>query len=63
MEKLLIETDAPWLAPVPFRGKPNEPRFVVNVAECVAELKGVSVEELASITADNFFTLFNKAQR
>ncbi|MEE3320570.1 MAG: TatD family hydrolase [Pseudomonadota bacterium] len=63
MEKLLIETDAPWLAPVPFRGKPNEPRFVANVAECVAELKGVSVEELASITADNFFTLFNKAQR
>lgn len=63
MEKLLIETDAPWLAPVPFRGKPNEPRFVSNVAECVAELKGVSVEELASITADNFFTLFNKAQR
>ncbi len=63
IEKLLIETDSPWLAPVPFRGKPNEPRFVANVAECVAELKGVSVEQLGKITADNFFTLFNKAQR
>lgn len=63
IEKLLIETDSPWLAPVPFRGKPNEPRFVANVAECVAELKGVTVEELGQITADNFFTLFEKAQR
>lgn len=63
IEKLLIETDSPWLAPIPFRGKPNEPRFVANVAECVAELKGVSVAELGRITADNFFTLFNKAQR
>ena len=63
IEKLLIETDSPWLAPVPFRGKPNEPRFVANVADCVAELKGVSVEALGRITADNFFTLFDKAQR
>ncbi len=63
IEKLLIETDSPWLAPVPFRGKPNEPRFVANVAECVAELKGVTVEQLGQITADNFFTLFEKAQR
>lgn len=61
IEKLLIETDSPWLAPVPFRGKPNEPRFVANVAECVAELKGVTVEQLGQITADNFFTLFEKA--
>ncbi|MGB2248859.1 MAG: TatD family hydrolase [Alcanivorax sediminis] len=63
IEKLLIETDSPWLAPVPFRGKPNEPRFVANVAECVAELKGVTVEQLGQITADNFFTLFEKAQQ
>lgn len=63
IEKLLIETDSPWLAPVPFRGKPNEPRFVANVAECVAELKGITVEQLGQITADNFFTLFEKAQR
>ena len=63
IERLLIETDSPWLAPVPFRGKPNEPRFVAQVAECVAELKGVPVDELARVTADNFFTLFSKAQR
>ncbi len=63
VEKLLIETDSPWLAPVPFRGKPNEPRYVAQVAECVAELKGLSVDELGKITADNFFTLFHKAQR
>ena len=62
LERLLIETDSPWLAPVPFRGKPNEPRYVAQVAECVAELKGVDVAELARITRDNFFTLFNKAQ-
>ena len=62
LERLLIETDSPWLAPVPFRGKPNEPRYVAQVAECVAELKGIGVDELARITRDNFFTLFNKAQ-
>lgn len=61
LERLLIETDSPWLAPVPFRGKPNEPRFVAKVAECVADLKQVSVAELARVTRDNFYTLFNKA--
>ncbi|EKF75197.1 TatD family deoxyribonuclease [Alcanivorax hongdengensis A-11-3] len=62
LERLLIETDSPWLAPVPYRGKPNEPRYVAQVAECVASLKNVSVETLAAATAENFFTLFNKAQ-
>lgn len=61
-ERLLIETDSPWLAPVPLRGKPNEPRNVVKVAECVAGLQGMSVEALAAVTRDNFFTLFNKAK-
>lgn len=61
LERLLIETDSPWLAPVPHRGKPNEPRYVARVAECVAELKGIPVAELAARTRDNFYTLFNKA--
>ncbi|OED41635.1 hydrolase TatD [Endozoicomonas sp. (ex Bugula neritina AB1)] len=61
MSRLLIETDAPYLAPVPHRGKSNEPRFVVDVATCVAELKGVSVEELAERTTENFYHLFNRA--
>ncbi len=61
LDRLLIETDSPWLAPVPFRGKPIEARFVAEVAECVADLKGITVAELARITRDNFFTLFNKA--
>lgn len=61
LERLLIETDAPWLAPIPHRGKPNEPRFVALVAQCVADLKGVPVEEVARVTRENFYTLFSKA--
>jgi TatD DNase family protein len=59
---LLIETDAPFLAPVPHRGKLNEPSFVPYTAACLADLKGLSIEELAQVTTDNFFTLFNKAE-
>ena len=62
-ERLLVETDAPFLAPVPHRGKRNEPSFVADTAAMLAELKGVSTEELARITSDNFFTLFSKAKR
>jgi len=62
LDRLLVETDAPWLAPVPHRGRKNEPQFVVEVAEKVAELKGVSAEEVARVTTDNFFALFSKAQ-
>jgi TatD DNase family protein len=57
-DKLLIETDCPFLAPVPFRGKRNEPAFVVEVARCLAELRGVSLEEMALITSLNFERLF-----
>ncbi len=63
LERLLIETDAPFLAPVPHRGKRNEPSFVADTAAALAELKGVSTEELARVTSDNFFTLFTKADR
>ena len=58
LERLLIETDSPYLAPVPYRGKTNEPGFVPKVAEKVAELKNVSVEEVAAASTSNFFNLF-----
>ncbi|GLS89123.1 DNAse [Psychromonas marina] len=63
LDRLLVETDAPYLAPVPHRGQENEPAFTYDVAKFVADLKGVSLEELAQVTSNNFFTLFNKAQR
>jgi TatD DNase family protein len=62
LERLLVETDAPYLAPVPMRGKTNEPAFVAHTAALVAQLKGVTPEELARITSENFFKLFTKAQ-
>ncbi len=58
LDRILVETDSPWLAPVPFRGKQNEPQYVVEVAQCVAEIKGISVEEVAAATTDNFNALF-----
>lgn len=62
LNRLLLETDAPFLAPIPHRGKRNEPAMMIHTAEKVAELKGVSLEELAQITTDNFFQLFSKAK-
>jgi TatD DNase family protein len=61
--RLLVETDAPYLAPMPYRGKRNEPAFVANTAAMLAELNGVSPAELADATTDNFFRLFTKAKR
>ena len=63
LDRILVETDAPYLAPVPMRGKPNQPAFVAHTALRVAELKGVSIEELMQQTTDNFFRLFKAAQR
>ena len=63
LDRLLVETDAPYLAPVPMRGKRNEPAFVAHTAAAMASLKGVSVDELAGATTDNFFRLFTKARR
>lgn len=63
LERLLVETDAPYLAPVPFRGKTNEPAFVVHTAKMLAELKGVTEDQLAAATTENFFRLFSKVQR
>jgi TatD DNase family protein len=61
LDRLLVETDAPYLAPVPYRGKRNEPAFVTATAAAVAALKGIAPEELAAATTANFFRLFAKA--
>jgi TatD DNase family protein len=63
LDRLLVETDAPYLAPVPHRGKRNEPAYVAKTAACVAAIKGVAPEALAHATTDNFFRLFAKATR
>lgn len=63
LDRLLIETDAPYLAPVPFRGKPNEPGYVRFVAEYLANLQGISLEAMAEITTTNFFNCFKTAKR
>ncbi|WP_394202056.1 TatD family hydrolase [Shewanella waksmanii] len=60
-DRLLVETDSPYLAPVPHRGKENQPAFVRDVAEFVAELRGEPYAELAQYTTDNFFNLFKEA--
>ena len=60
-DRILIETDSPYLAPVPYRGKPNEPKYVPEVAKFLAALRNQDLEMFAQITTDNFFTLFNKA--
>ena len=62
LDRILVETDSPYLAPVPHRGKTNEPAFVAHTAALVAELKGVSRDELAAQTTANFFRLFSKAK-
>jgi TatD DNase family protein len=63
LDRLLVETDAPFLAPVPHRGKTNEPSFVAHTAAKLAEIKGVTPDVLAEATTDNFFQLFSKAVR
>jgi TatD DNase family protein len=63
LDRLLVETDAPYLAPVPHRGRRNEPAYVAVTAAAVAELKSIAPEELAAVTTDNFFRLFGKARR
>jgi TatD DNase family protein len=61
LDRLLVETDAPYLAPVPYRGKRNEPAYVAVTAAAVAALKGVEPQHLAEVTSANFFRLFGKA--
>ena len=63
LDRLMIETDSPYLAPMPHRGKSNEPSFVRLVADFIAELRGISVEELAEKTTENFFKCFKGAKK
>jgi TatD DNase family protein len=60
LERLLVETDAPFLAPEPYRGKPNEPAFVVQTAHKLAELKDISFANICVQTTQNFLSLFTK---
>lgn len=62
LERLLVETDAPWLAPVPHRGRENRPALVREVAQFIAELRGISLAELAAASSDNFYRLFSRAK-
>jgi TatD DNase family protein len=61
LERMLIETDSPYLAPVPHRGRTNQPGYVMHVAEEIARIKGLTVEEVGEITSQNFFRLFTSA--
>ncbi len=62
-DRILVETDAPYLAPLPYRGKRNEPAYVVETAKVLGEVRGVTADEIARQTTENFFRLFNKVPR
>ena len=62
LDRMLIETDSPYLAPVPYRGKINDPSNVIHIAEEIAKLKNISVEEVGQVTTQNFFKLFSKCR-
>ena len=63
LDRILVETDAPYLAPVPFRGKTNEPAYVKHTAECLAEIRQMDLDSFAELTTENFFRLFESAKR
>ena len=63
LDRILVETDSPYLAPAPYRGKPNEPAYVRYVAEEIARLRSLPIEAIRQATTDNFFSLFTHAQR
>lgn len=62
LDRILVETDSPYLAPMPYRGKQNQPAYVRHVAEEIAKLRGISFDDITAATTDNFFTLFKHAQ-
>jgi len=59
-DRILVETDSPYLAPTPFRGKPNEPSYIIHTLKFLAQLKKIEMNELAKLTSANFFNLFGK---
>lgn len=63
LDRLLVETDAPYLAPEPYRGKPNEPAYVVHTAAAIAKARGIGADDVAEATTENFFRLYTKAKR
>lgn len=63
LDRILVETDSPYLAPVPYRGKPNQPAYVLHVAEEIAHLRAIPLEAVMQATTDNFFNLFKHAKR
>ncbi|ULJ69913.1 TatD family hydrolase [Wielerella bovis] len=63
LDRILVETDAPYLAPTPYRGKQNEPAYVYHTAEFLAQLRGDTLENIAAHTTENFYRLFNKVKR
>lgn len=63
LQRLLVETDSPYLAPVPLRGQINEPANVIHTAACLAEIKGLDLTKISAITSNNFFELFAKAKK
>ena len=63
LDRLLVETDAPYLAPEPYRGKQNEPAYVVHTARALADARGVALDDFAAATTDNFFRLYTKVRR
>lgn len=63
IEKILIETDSPYLAPIPYRGKKNEPAYLIKTAEKLAEIKQMKLQDISKITTENFFNLFSRAKK
>jgi len=59
---MLVETDAPYLAPVPLRGKPNEPSYIIHTVKFLSKIKKISFEDLSNTTSKNFFNLFGKLE-